>query len=71
MFVLKDLNNKKYYKNPSFRSWELVDSSDQATTFETMKEAMEMKDTVNHAISLTFWDYDDIVPSATVEEVSE
>ena len=58
-----------YFVNPSYQSWDFTKDVKKATTFETLKEATEMKEILERAVYSTYWDYDDIIPQPSIVEV--
>lgn len=66
MFVLQEKRSKKYFVNPTFHSWDFTDQMDKGTVFATLEKANIMKNAVNKACTMTYWDWNDIVPEAIV-----
>lgn len=67
-FVLVEPTGK-YFVNPSYSSWDFTDNVNNATKFSTHDEAVEVKETIERAIGVTYWDWSDIIPFPTIKEL--
>ncbi len=59
----------KYFVNPSYTKWSFTPNESEATKFNTLAEANEMKEIIQRAIGGTYWDYDDIIPFPKIKEI--
>lgn len=58
-----------YFLDPSYESWNFTKDIEEATKFNSLEEAEEMKDILDKAVCRTYWDSDDIVPFPTIKKV--
>lgn len=67
-FVLTEPTGK-YFLNPSYERWDFTDDVEKATTFESFEKANEMKEIIERAVAVTYWDWSDIVPFPKIKEI--
>jgi hypothetical protein len=65
VYVIKEVAvGRKYFKDPSFDRWDLVNNIEEATKFETYEKAKKIEEAINLASLFTYWDFDEIPPKA-------
>lgn len=67
MFAISETNSKNFFIiRESGSGWTFTKDASKATKYQTIEEAIAVKKSLNYMVSVTYWDWDDIVPNAEV-----